>query len=277
MSPPGVAERLALARKALATCAHVAGRTGGAPSRTGAAALDRLLGGGLPAGAAHEIRAARPADAGAATGFALMLAALLAAGRAAVWIADGMAGIEAGAPYRPGLGATGLDPERLLLVAADDAATLLQAAEEALRARGVGAVIAEPYGHPKALDGVALRRLALAAEGSGASLLLLRAGERAGDLPAPFRWGIAAAASRPAEGGGPGPPLLDVSLLKNRLGPTGRWRLSFDPARVLFHEADDGIADTPALPRDRLSRIAGRPAAPPPSFRDGGPDWRRSA
>ena len=45
----------------------------------GAVALDRALRGGLDRGALHEVVAARPGDAGAASGFAMAVAARLAA------------------------------------------------------------------------------------------------------------------------------------------------------------------------------------------------------
>jgi protein ImuA len=242
------------------------------------ASLDRLIGGGVTRGVAHEIMGQCPADAGAATGFALMLAALVAAEGHTVWIADDMAGIESAEPYGPGLSAAGIDPRRLIIVAAGDARALLQAAEDALGTKGVGAVIAEPFGHPKALDRVALRRLALAAGARGATLLMLRGGERATELAVPFRWQVAAAESRPAEGGGPGPPCLDISLVRNRLGPSGRWRLAFDPAFQRFHEVKDGIAASPAFSRDRLSGTPHRPAAAPQSaVVAGGDSWRQSA
>src|ERR1700694_4138233 len=106
----------------------------------GIASLDAVLGGGLEAGALHEIAAAREAEIPAATGFALILAARNRG--PLVWIAEDMALAENGAPYGPGLDDLGLAPERLIAVAAAKSRDVLWAMEEALAgAAGPGAVL----------------------------------------------------------------------------------------------------------------------------------------
>ncbi len=145
--------------------------------------LDRLLGGGLALGTLTEIRGARPGDAAAASGFLLGLASRLAArpgkARAAVlWIVEDFAAREQGALYGAGLAFYGLDPARLILVAARGAQQALWAMEEALKCRGPAVVIGELWS-AKPYDLTASRRLLLAAQRQGtpgAALSRRRAG-----------------------------------------------------------------------------------------------------
>jgi protein ImuA len=155
----------------------------------GVAAIDTVLGGGLARGALHEIAAAGEAHVAAAAGFAVGVAAR---GRL-VWIAEDMALAESGAPYGPGLEAFGLAPERLLTVAVAHMRDLLWAMEEALRCRAVSAVIGE-LRHGE-IDGVAVRRLSLAAAQSGALALLLRSSPPHDASTATTRWVVGAAPS----------------------------------------------------------------------------------
>src|SRR5438067_1578931 len=100
----------------------------------GIPSLEAALGGGLAAGALHEIAAAREAEIPAATGFALILAARHPG--PVVWIAEDMALAENGAPYGPGLDELGLAPERLIAVTAAKSRDVLWAMEEALASVG---------------------------------------------------------------------------------------------------------------------------------------------
>src|ERR1700730_15349405 len=80
----------------------------------GIASLDQALAGGLACGALHEIGPAAPLQNGAATGFALALAARAQGGRGqAVWIQPDFTVTEAGALYGPGLDLMGLAMEAL--------------------------------------------------------------------------------------------------------------------------------------------------------------------
>jgi protein ImuA len=236
-------------------------------------AADGALGGGLMTAAPHEMRPAAPGDMAAATGFALAVAARLCrrdgASRTWLWIRQDLAGRETGEPYGPGLAAFGADPARLVLVAAADAREALRAAEEGLRCAPLGCVLLEPWGGAKALDLTAMRRLALAAEASGVTLLMLRSGTHdaaAADGPggAMTRWSIAAAPSvpGPATGALPGlgRPAFAATLLRNRqtgrLGDGGRWILEWNPDEHRF-------APSATLPGARsLAPLHGPPAAP---------------
>ena len=262
-------------------------RRGRLPERTpfGVEAVDALLGGGLERGAVHEIVPAGPGGEGAASAFALILL-LRAAGsvRPVVWVTQDSCAGEAGALYAPGLAQWGLAPERLVVVRAAGARDGLWATEEALRCRGLGAVVLEPWGAPRELDLVAVRRLLLAAEGSGVTAFVLRSAGAPGRvaIPAATRWRVGAAPSpavlaqddrADAPVDAPGDPAFDLDLLRNRLGPTGSWRLLYDLATREFSDAPldlphvspsssrhggDGRVRPAAVSIDRLSVSAGR-------------------
>src|SRR5262245_40878733 len=115
----------------------------GAPLPLGNPVIDGALGGGLSAGALHEIAAAREAETAAASGFALALAArrtslrsappisglsaigsdprarnderavsVLSPGRNVLWIGEDLSLAENGAPDGPGLDGSGMATER---------------------------------------------------------------------------------------------------------------------------------------------------------------------
>jgi protein ImuA len=136
--------------------------------------LDDILGGGIRRGTLHEIVAESPRDEAAASGFAVALAALCAIGEMLVWIVDDRAAWETGTPYRPGLMAHGLRPDKLILVKTKDTHTTLWATEEALRA-GAPVVVTELW-RAKTYDLTASRRLLLAARRKGATSLLVHVG-----------------------------------------------------------------------------------------------------
>ena len=131
---------------------------------TGFADFDALLpGGGWPVGAITELM---PETQGIGELSLLLpaLAKLSRAGRYLVWIAPPCL------PYPLALAQHGLVLNRLVLVQAHDARTVLWAAEQALRCPAIGAVLAWPV----ALDDRGVRRLQLAAETGGSCGLLYR-------------------------------------------------------------------------------------------------------
>jgi protein ImuA len=193
----------------------------------GLSALDAALpGGGLRLACLHDIAAHRAdaGDDGAATGFAALLAARLAA-----HAGDGPAGTvlwltRADTLYPPGLSRFGLAPDRLIVARAASQTDLLWSLEEAARSGAIAAVV----GEAAALGPTASRRLQLAAETGGATVLLLQtAGEEAGAAQpgtAATRWRVAAAASRPAPGEpGVGPERWQLDLVRCRGGRPGSW------------------------------------------------------
>jgi protein ImuA len=213
--------------------------------------LDRVLGGGLTCGALHEVSALGEAHLPAATGFVAGLArqsscpALCRAstslrsvskkgvdgrdkpghdkGKTIVWLAEDMGLAESGALYGPGLEGCGIPAERLLTVAVAHRRDLLWAMEEALRCRSVRVVVGEM--RAGTLDGVAVRRLSLAAAESGALAVLLRAAPPEDASTAVTRWLVGA--TPPAGGGEERPPHFTAHLTRNRHGPLGSWILTW--------------------------------------------------
>jgi len=232
----------------------------GAPLALGHPVIDGALGGGLSAGALHEVAAAREAETAAASGFALALAARMTSwrgastatgnsydararnderavsvisGRHVLWIAEDLSLAENGAPYGPGLDGIGIAPERLITVATARERDVLWAMEEALRCRALGMVIGEM--RPRDIDQVATRRLALAAAAGNALGLILRTAPDDGPSAAATRWVIGAAPSLNAERGpGVGPPRLLARLVRNRRGHLGAWIVEWNSVEQRF-------------------------------------------
>lgn len=156
-------------------------------------AIDRYLpGGGLALGAVHEVIESGPAAefAGAATLFTAGIAARLKG--PVVWC------LTRRDLFAPGLAAAGLHPDRVIYVEAGRDREVLPLVEDALREKGLAAVI----GEVTRLSLVASRRLQLAAEASGVPALILRrwwtvAEKNLTTLPtaALTRWRIASAPS----------------------------------------------------------------------------------
>jgi protein ImuA len=230
----------------------------------GVASLDQTLGGGLAGGALHEIGPAAPRDGGAATGFAVALAVLaLREGRQAIWIRSDFAAAEAGELYGPGLALMGLALQRLIILRVPRPRDGLWAMEEALQCRAAGAVVTELMGTELMGDDgdlTATRRLALAA-GGGLGLILRHQPCRTPNA-AMTRWEVASAGGERDGFGGLALPTFAVSLTKNRHGPTGQWRLSWDHHERAFVTAAVATPAVPAAlslpvaatPRDRSSR-----------------------
>ena len=193
--------------------------------------VDAALGGGLARGALHEIAAVSEAHLPAATGFVAGVAkqsscptlcrasTSFGARKTIVWLAEDMGAAESGALYGPGVDGCGIPPERLLTVSVAHRRYLLWAMEEALRCRNVSVVIGEI--RAGALDGVAVRRLSLAAADNGSLALLLRAAPPEDASTAATRWIVGAAPSRDEE------PHFTARLVRNRRGPLGSWILTW--------------------------------------------------
>ncbi|WP_343716764.1 damage-inducible protein [Inquilinus sp.] len=180
---------------------------------------DRLPRGGLALGRLHRVAGTGDDPAGApATGFAARLLARLQRRGPVLWCAA------ADDLYPPALAALGLMPDRLVLVRPRDEKGVLAVAEEALRTKGFGAVLAEAA-HAELL---AERRLQLACESHGTTALLLqrrpvapRAGKTAASA-AVTRWAVAPAPSG-GDAGWVGPARWELALTHSRGGRPGRW------------------------------------------------------
>jgi len=203
----------------------------------GVDSLDQALAGGLACAALHEIGPAVPLQSGAATGFTMALVARTLRERGqAVWIQPDFTVTEAGALYGPGLDLMGLSTERLVILRVPRPRDALWATEEALKCHAVSVVVAE-FSREEA-DLTATRRLALAARAGGGLGLILHPnvyGSRLRSQPfrrhpstAMTRWEVASACGARDRFGGLGPPTFVLSLVKNRRGRAGQWRLSWD-------------------------------------------------
>lgn len=214
---------------------------------------DGLLGGGLARRALHEISPAAPVHLGAACGFALAVAVLATKGRSSgrdtLLIQTDMVRLETGVPYGLGLDLFGLPSRRLLVLRARRPIDALFAMEEALKCRAIASVIAEMPND--AADLTATRRLSLAARNHDGLGLLLR--HRSTSMPsaAMTRWDVTAAAGERDAYGGLGSTAFQLSLVKNRRGPCGRFRVAWSHHERAFVEADPVAMAAP---------VAGRPA-----------------
>jgi protein ImuA len=222
--------------------------------------IDARLDGGLARGRLHEVFASEEEDAGAGAGFAAMLAHLVGcvADRtgAVVWLRQEEA--DAKAPlHGPGLAELGLDPAGLVLGLLPDALSVLRVAAEVVRCADVGAVVIELWRAPRALDLTASRRLAVAAEGSGVTALLLRILAEPSASAAHTRWQVRSAPAVPLAANAPGFPTLDVELSRQRGGKAGgRWCVEWDRDQAIFRAAGSQAALSGAV----VSVPAGGPA-----------------
>lgn len=222
----------------------------------------------LARGALHEVQALASADMPAATGFALALALRAlrrdgaGEGRPLLWVRQDMADTEFGRLDAPGLAALGLDPARLILVRARDGAEALRAAGDAVRCAGLGGLLIEIWGTPKALDLTATRRLGLRAASSGVTSFLLHRAAQVMPTAVATRWQVAPAASFPLEGDAPGAPAFHATLLRHRGGEGGRpveggdWKLEWDHEACTFRDLDPLSRAMVPIPAGRPDRAA---------------------
>jgi protein ImuA len=130
--------------------------------------------------------------------------------------------------FAPALAQAGLAPDRVIYVEAGDEKAVLACFEEALHHRGLGAVVAEVA----SLSMTALRRLQLAAEGSGVIGLALRRWchrAEATDFGQPTasatRWRVSALPSTPLRVLGVGRARWVVELIRCRGGESANFEV----------------------------------------------------
>lgn len=212
---------------------------------------------GLPSGQLHELYAAEPEDAAAAAAFAVATA-LAARATPMLWLRTEEAERQGGQLHASGLLELGLAPAAILLALVRDEAALLRAGADAARCAGLGVLVLESRGRAPGLDLTATRRLMLAAEASGVTILSLRIGAPPSPSAAATRWGIAAAPSRALAADAPGAPAFIVELLRQRGGPAGaRWQVEWNRDATTFESI-------PALSGARLPLVADRAVAQHP-------------
>ena len=228
-----------------------------AVAETGHLGIDSALGGGLARGRVHEVFAAQADDAGCAAGFVAGLALRLGLhlGGTLVWLREIQAEKQGGRLHAPGLVEIGLDPARVIIGVLPDPLSVLRAAADVVRCPEVGIAVIELWREPRLLDLTASRRLALAAETSGVTVIGLRIAACPSPSAAQTRWQVSAAPSLPMEANAPGYPAWRVELLRQRGRPSGGdWRVEWNREQACFADAD-------------ANRSPGRFAAiaPPPS------------
>ena len=206
----------------------------------GHADIDAALGGGLERGKVHELFSADAADAGSAAGFAAMLARRLEGHL--LWLRQESAQRQ-GRLHAPGLMGLGLDPAGLTMAVLPDPVALLRAAADVVRCPSVGVAVIELWKMPPVLDLTASRRLALAAEASGVTVLMLRVDARAAPSAAQTRWSVASLPSRALAANAPGHPALELELLRQRGRPAGgRWQVEWSRDQGCFRDRESGEA-----------------------------------
>jgi protein ImuA len=244
--------------------------------RLGIERLDAALGGGLPLASLTEIRASLSRDGGAAAGFVLALAARLAAAggmSSLVWVSEADLRREAGRLYAPGLVALGLDPARIVEVAARTETEALWAFEAALGCRGVGMAVCEL--RRTSLDLTTTRRCALRARDAGVTGFLLRLGdEQAEPSAAELRFRLLSAPAGTIGGfaRGVGRMAWRLALEKNRMGPTGSFSVEWKSHERRFVEAgaEREEGDAHAHPQPVPAAASDRPAYPASAAGGGG-------
>ena len=209
------------------------------PWATTVAAFDAGIGGGFARGGVHEFYAAKADDGTAAAGLVAALAIGMSGNaRAVLWLRTERAVRASGVMQGAGWTELGGTPATCLFALVEDTKSLLRAGGDALRSGAPGVVIVEGWGRMPELDLTASRRLLLAAERSGVTLLLLRIDAQPVPSAAATRWQVASAPSRALAANAPGLPAFDMELLRQRSGPSGlRWRLEWDRDRRIFRDA----------------------------------------
>jgi protein ImuA len=244
--------------------------------------LDEALESGLPLDGITEIRSQLLRNAGAASGFALALAAMLqrrdennAGGLLPVlWIADVVSSMEAGLPYAVGLKDFGLRPHHFLHAVPRKLEEALWLAETAIESGVFAATILEVRGNPAHFGLTESRRLSLRAKASGRPLFLLRqAGEEEASSalfrflaePAPATSRLLPDGSR--LGGSIGNPVFRLTLEKSRnpapLSLHLEWN-SHDRRFFSIHEPEHALLSgkQSAHSRPQLSASSNRPDRP---------------
>lgn len=230
---------------------------GGGATQTDPRPTDAWRREGLARAQLHEIYAADTADGPAAIGVAVAFA-LAADALPLLWLRAEGHEATTGRLHATGLLELGLPPDALVLVVAPDEVVALRVAADAARCAGLGTLLVESRGRAPGLDLTATRRLMLAAEGSGVTVLSVRVGAEISPSAAATRWAVAACPSTALAADAPGGPAFEIECLRRRGGPAGTC------ARVEWNRDDRCFQEAP-LAGAGLSLAAGGPAARRPA------------
>jgi protein ImuA len=178
----------------------------------------------FPLGAVHEFIAAGVEDAAATTGFITgILSSIMRSAGASIWISGSQS------VFPPALKSFGIRPEKLIFIHLKKEREILWAMEEALKCKGLSAVI----GEVQDVSFTASRRLQLAIEQSQVTGFIVRHNTRSLNTSACLaRWKITSLPSElPADMPGVGFPRWNVELLKVKNGRPGSWQIDFIDGR----------------------------------------------
>lgn len=206
------------------------------PEITGLQAITAAFPHGIfPTGAIHEFLSAGQEQAAASAGFiAGLLAPLMKKGGVCLW-----AGIQP-LVFPPALTLFGIEPHKVIFIHLQHERGALWVMEEALKCKGLAAVIAEV----REINFMQSRRLQLAAESSSVTGFVLQTGPcKPGTTACAARWQVTPVASEPENGmPGVGLPRWQVELLKVRNGKPGNWKVEWAANRfALVTETTDNV------------------------------------
>lgn len=182
--------------------------------------------GSFPTGAIHEFVTTGAETAAASSGFvAGLISTLMQSGGTCIWVSA------ARKIFPPALAFFGIEPEKVIFLDVQREREALWAMEEALKCKGLGAVIGEI---PEISFPIS-RRLQLAVEQSHTTGFVVRHRPRnSNPIASVARWKIAPLASTLEPGmPGLGHPRWTVALEKIRNGQPGSWQVEWSAGR--FH------------------------------------------
>jgi protein ImuA len=237
------ASRIAQLRRTIAKLETSLFRAAPASLSLGVPEIHRHLPGqGLACGVLHEVLAATHNETPAALGFLLALTslALKAKPGLAVLVASQRALAPWGGLYGHGLNRLGVDPDRLMLVAARTDKEALWALEEILRSRVRPAMVTGALA--SCPDLTASRRLNLAAAALAIPLSLACTEKVSGASAAATRWRIGTLPASRDRFGALLNPRWSVSLERCRHGRPGKWFVEWNHVAHRFSLVE-GMAD----------------------------------
>jgi len=174
----------------------------------------------FPRGTVHEFISTSREQGAATCGFIEgLLSRLMDGGGVCLWIGTSTI------LFPPAAKSFGVEPDRIVFVTMRREREVLWATEEALKCRGLAAVVSEL----QEMDFAQSRRLQLAVEKSKVTGLVIRHNpRRIGSTACAARWQIRPLPSALEEGlPGVGSPQWEVELLKVRNGHTGSWQVGW--------------------------------------------------
>jgi len=207
-------------------------------SNFGLGAIEAAFPNGIfPTGAIHEFVSTQPEHAAASCGFVTsLLAVLMQNNGACLWISRSRN------IFPPALKTFGVEPDRIIFIDLHKEKDVLWATEEALKCKGLAAVITE-VGE---LSFMQSRRLQLAVEHSQVTGFIIRNSDfKLSTTACTARWKITPLPSQLGEGmPGVGFPRWHIELLKVRNGNPGSWKIEWLADRFITVTNDEDDANT---------------------------------